>query len=435
MKGLKSGIVLFLSVFSGICLGDGKSFSGIDWRSMFPVLEQEQRALILYKNGKEGMLISISLALAEEENAFWIFPLPARPEEIKVDITESFPRIKGKRPESELREYASALLYIGFISQLYTACLCVPTLGATWVDIHYQIDKWGIHAEILSAESAETLMDYLRSKGIGIQVEEFNSFQDYFGGQYTFVLVTIASAKEVLRQFPKYESGLVYRKPALFVEFPAEKLYFPLKPTSGYGEEKVPINLMIQGYATPINPEVTKEGWTTNYYWQRDLPDDIPEILRNYFDSETFRYTRFSFDRKAHNLTEDLWLNVTTPPPGIQYAETVISFVSLGKGVVGIVLIMLIFLSLSYISAGLAGLIFCRRWNPYALLGLGNVLTIFGVYLLIREGKGVLKTDLQGAKVTTRLKYVFVFSLIFLFLTVLIYNLICLPTQFMVDSL
>ncbi len=430
MKEIKWGFVLFLSVFSGTCLADGKAFSGIDYGNMLPVVEQEQRALILHKDGIEGMLISICLALTEEENAFWIFPLPVRPDEIKIDITENYPQIIGRRPESELREYASSLLYIGFISQLYTACLCVPTLGATGVDVQYEIDKWGIHAEVLSAESTKSLVEYLRSKGTGIQIEEFDSFQDYFGDQYAFVLESIASAKEVLRQFPKYESGSVYRKPALYVEFPPEKLYYPLKPTSGYEEEEVPINLMVQGYASPVNLEAFKEGWTTHYYWQRNRPDDIPEILQKYFESETFRYTRFSFDREALNLTEDLWLNIVDPPFGMQYAETVVSFVSLWKGIVGIVLIILFFLSISYISAGLTGLLFFRRWNPYALLGLGNVLTIFGVYLLIREGKGVLKTDLQGAQFSARLKYVFAFSLIFLFLSVIIYHVICLPTRF-----
>jgi hypothetical protein len=236
MKGLKAGAIIFLTVLSGVCFADGKAFVWVDRQSMRPVLEQEQRALILYKDGIEGMLISISLDLAENENAFWIFPLPAEPKEIKIDLVDSFPRIKGKEPRMEFREYASSIPIFGSLSQLYPICMCMPALGARGLHIHSEIEKWGIQAEVISVQSAEAMAEHLQAKGIGIEMREFDPFLAYFGDQYAFVLVSIASAKEILDTFPDYNRGTVDRRPALYVEFPTDTLYFPLKPTSGYGE-------------------------------------------------------------------------------------------------------------------------------------------------------------------------------------------------------
>jgi hypothetical protein len=135
-----------------------------------------------------------------------------------------------------------------------------------------------------------------------------------------------------------------------------------------------------------------------------------------------------SFNQPAYYLKEDLWMEITPAPFGIRYSESLLLFASHWNGVVGIEAVLLIFIFLSYVGAGLTGLIVRRKWHPYAYLGLGNMLTIVGVYLLIRGGRGVLLTDLKGSKFTTKLKFLFIFSLIFVSLTILMYILLCLPT-------
>ncbi|PIN71850.1 hypothetical protein COV21_03995, partial [Candidatus Woesearchaeota archaeon CG10_big_fil_rev_8_21_14_0_10_45_5] len=59
--------------------------------------ENQQLAAINYKDGFENMLISIGLNDdIHGEKAVWMFPVPANPDDVVIDILKGFPLLQGK---------------------------------------------------------------------------------------------------------------------------------------------------------------------------------------------------------------------------------------------------------------------------------------------------------------------------------------------------
>lgn len=63
--------------------------------------ESSQTALINYEDGVEDLLISIRVK-PEGDGLFWIFPVPANPEDSEIELVREFPQITGYEPKSKL---------------------------------------------------------------------------------------------------------------------------------------------------------------------------------------------------------------------------------------------------------------------------------------------------------------------------------------------
>ncbi|MDO8625066.1 MAG: hypothetical protein Q7R47_03210, partial [Candidatus Diapherotrites archaeon] len=63
-----------------------------------PVYQSNQQAFIVHQDGIEKMVVLVNLqnALATGERAVWIFPVPAKPEDIKINNLKGFPVLAGK---------------------------------------------------------------------------------------------------------------------------------------------------------------------------------------------------------------------------------------------------------------------------------------------------------------------------------------------------
>lgn len=329
---------LIAVVLLGVCVpsfGDGKAFSGRDFSFLRPVLEREQRAVILHRDGVEKMLIAVSIELADEDNALWIFPVPGTTEKVQLDIVDSFPQFRGRDPRKKARGVVTNVVSIALATQIYTVpFIMTPHLGRVadvavlrLVSIHKEIEKWGIHAEAITAESIRGLESYLKAKDVGIDRSELKAFEDYLSKEYVLVIVWISSREQLLEKFPEYGTGKRIsqeRWPCLYVEFDTDRAFYPLRPTSTYGAEWIPIHLQVIGYVKPEANSAFAEKFHIRHYKQETLSKGTPSQLVNDMSATDLCYTSIEYLNLAETLTEDLWLTLVGVR-GMRYAETVIS--------------------------------------------------------------------------------------------------------------
>jgi len=335
---MKRGTVA-LTALAGVLLlprtarADGKAFRG-DWGAMIPIVQDSQHAVIVHGAGVEKLAIAISLSLEEQENALWVFPVPGPPKQVQIDVLDSFPQFSGENPRETAREAVEALISAMRTSQLYPLLFAVlkpvrmaagAAASQAALEVHEQMEKWGVHAETVTADSVNALAAYLREKKLGIPHGELASFEPYLSSDFVLVLVWVASPAELLSKFPEYKGHRRQRGsrwPCLYVEFPTEQAFYPLRPTATYGDVSVPINLCVTGYVRPPAARRPPHDWSWEHYEQHGLPDDCPERLAASLPVGKLRYTRFYFYGKAAELTQDLWFE-PYEPPGMLYAEVV----------------------------------------------------------------------------------------------------------------
>ena len=421
-----------LLVVSGVmiaavpCFADGMAFKGKDFGSMRPIAQNEQRAVISHEDGFEKMLIAISLEMENEENAIWIFPVPGEPQNVKVDVLDLFPRFSGEEPLVKAYEVLSGIRNLSLLTQIYPVftCCLMPALSKrleAGISIHETVEKWGIRAETITAQSQESLYGYLIEKKVGLNKDELKTFERYLDGDYSLVVVWIESRSNLLKQFPEYASGRTSgseRRPCLYVEFPSERAFYPLLATSAYGESKIFINLFVFGYVAPDTNSPLSGSFQRKYFKRESEFKAMPFQLADNLPYESNHYTRLRFRGPAKDLKDDLWLKPISPP-GMWFAEILLDasdkpFVLFGP-------ILCYIGILSYLSAGIAGWILYRKWQGFDMLGLFNVFTIVAVYFAARWARNLLAGQIQSTgKVFSIGKFVIVFSITFFVLDYLL---------------
>ena len=448
-KKMKKWIfVLSLLAISSSVFADGMVFSmvlsGRDFSSAVPITEKSQHAIIAHKDGREGMLLAVNFDLKDDTKAFWLFPVPGKPEEVEADIVDVFPRIRGFKQTTNAQMKFLTLFGAQMLSQPYTwpFMCCMSSLGKAGMDldVHSVVEKHGLRIETLSAETTSSLAGYLKDKEIKIEESELTAFSDYLNEQYSLVFVEISSKEELLKQFPDYkyfQKGDDGRWPAVFVEFPTEKIFFPLKPT-GFYEGSIEIVVKVLGYVK--NEKELNDSWHAGYYLQMNTEESFPDVFKPYTTEEPMCYTSYNFYGEAKELRDDLWM-APFVPKGIKYAQFIDAFAQIGGGYVIIILGVAIFLLQSWACAGFTGLILFRKWRPYAVFGFGNIVTLFGVYLLAKYSKSFPQTESQDdekkirsfrlygytKKEIKRREFLLLFSFFFMISSVILHLLLNLP--------
>ncbi|MBN1392911.1 MAG: hypothetical protein JW947_08930 [Sedimentisphaerales bacterium] len=421
------GTLLFIAVLvsgtAATVFGDGVVFSGQDYSSMEPIEQDEQRAVIIHRNGVEKMLITVSLYLENEDRGFWIFPVPGNPETVKLDVLDSFPVFKGVEPLHEVDDIFGDIAKLTLATQIYPLPFIMEESlaekrprGTTDFEVptYCEVEKWGIHTEAVSADSIEDLRDYLEKKGVGIKTEELKAFEDYLSDKYVLVLAWISSRKELLEKFEEYGKGAILsdeRWPCLYVEFATEKAFYPVRPTRSYGEERISIELTILDY---VQIDGTYPRIDTEYCRQSGAVENVPSKMVTDLSSKDIRYTRIDFYSEARNLNNDLWF-IQGAPKKVKNAESFISVLS-NPFVYFVVLICLV-LFFSWLTAGLTGLVLFQRWQGYAQLGLWNILTLIGLCIASYKVKGTVGERFsQTDRFPGRWTFNILFSIFYLFI-------------------
>lgn len=429
-------ITLLLLVVSNIIFADGKVFKGRDFSSMFPVHENEQRAFIAHKDGREAMVLAVNFDLEDDEKAFWLFPVLGQPQNVEVDLLEHYPRLWGYDPIVEANENINILAGMQFVTQPYLypfVCLMMPSLGLAkgGIDIHSSIEKDGLRIETLTGDSLESLGAFLQSKGIGVGQSEIQVYESYLNNQYTLVFVSIVSKKELLEKYPNIAerySNMRGRWPCVYVEFPTEQIFFPLKPTGTY-EDPLEINLKVLGYVKPAD-NISRQSWDYDYYIAKTLPNEFPQKLTAFIESTPVRYTRIEFFGEAHLLKNDLYL-APAEIQGVKYAESILMLSDFDDRTTLIIIYVVITAAQSWFCAGLSGRVLKKKWLPYANLGFGNLGTLVCVHFAAKYGSGFFESDLKGNESKSqRSKFIWLFAFFFVLSSVLLQIILRIPFIF-----
>lgn len=174
--------------------------------------ENNQQAFINFENGTQKMIISIS---TEEkiQKGLWIFPIPADPNKVTIDVEENLPTLYGEEISQKAKSNLDEAQELSFISQIYStlflSVLGTPPItttkdltttsfglgapeGETEVQVYEHLDKDGITTEILTAKTANSLFDYLKGKDLKIEQGQIPILDQYIGKDFTFVVSWIS---------------------------------------------------------------------------------------------------------------------------------------------------------------------------------------------------------------------------------------------------
>jgi len=415
-----------------------------------PLDENAQIAAINYQDGLEKMIISVNFDMKDHDKAVWVFPVPAEPDSVVIDIINDFPRFSGddviRKVRSDVDDMITAttftqiypLLFLSFSvarGPLIEEMAIGKGLGGTieGVTVYEHIEKGGISTDIVTSKTAEALYNYLQRKGIKAPIGSLPVFDYYIGQDYTFVVSYITKPEEVVRGGYGYPYG---RQPGIFITFPTDRIYYPLIPTSIYGSKTIPIRLYVIGYVTPdLYPEINSYT-RTDYYIQNYGSKYNFEAFYGNMDVNDMKFTKVEINVPSKYFKEDLWID-RVAPPNVEYATKVYYSVSKHPLVISIVLILVV----SSVSGAVTGLIIFKDYKKYALIGLTNVFSIIGLAIAMT----FVKTKKLEKSVKKRMKelgftpiitderkfyFLFLFSILFLIITYSIGYLIKLPLSF-----
>jgi len=270
---------LFLVIVIPAVTADGMTFLG-DPDMMLLQPENDQAGAIFYEDGYENLLLSVSLDWQQQGNqSVWIFPVPAGPQDVKIDVIGGFPTYDGT---SISDKYAMTVGTVAVVSASYATfplttpvfllaaagwpsgfAVGAPPLASGDVVVWERVDKSGLRSEVVSAKNVSALAGYLASQNLSLPDGSLAMLDDYIAKDYSFVITSVTNVTKYREQFPSRSpgiSGSVYTESGsddalgVFVRFPTDRIYFPLKPTRAYGNRTVPLILTVNGFVTPVFP-------------------------------------------------------------------------------------------------------------------------------------------------------------------------------------
>lgn len=334
--------------------------------------EENQIGIINYEDGVESLTIVVDVknSSLQSDQAFWIFPIPADPKTISIDVTNNIPFLRGK----DVRTVASNNLENSFAFTLLTQFYTFPffyymlgsslgTSGIENVQIYDHLEKMGLTTEIIGVNSSEALSVYLNEKNVNLTNDVDSILEEYIGENYSFVVTWISDVEQfkdnalIKESYRYYQYGEPFLMIGVKINFQTEKIYYPLKLTSIYGEKQIPILLQIHGFVTPTS--------------------EFNNMRTSYDIDGNIEYTEITIWEKANDLKQDLW--VENIAPSITYLA---GFIAAN----GLLFSLIIFILSSCISTLLAGIIIYYEQKPiiyrFLLFGLFNFLTLIGFGIL-----------------------------------------------------
>lgn len=419
-------LTFLLLLIPAIAIADGMAFRYRPASSLEPLTVDEQRAVIAHKDGVQRMFIAINLQdppSAEDPSraAVWIFPVPGSPDRADVDVTSFIPELRGEDVQQTFKTAMEKLRWIPAATQPHFLPLAFGPMiagrsvmgmpegsakGVPGVTTHKEIEKWGIHAELITADSVDRLSDYLHKKNVGVGEETLKPFTPYLSDKYVLVVAWISSYEAFVSQFPQYKEKRGAKRPALYVEFPTDKPFYPMRPTSGYGRKTMTVSLYLVGW---LNLDMS--SWASSekgamrpyiryYAAERKAFDEqyrtfLYSLVRNAAigDSNTSAgdqrktadkflsaipagdvpFTRVIIRTEAANFTQDFRFSPNSRVSVMHFLGT-----SLWTPVLAVLFMLVI---PSYLSGGISGKLVFGEWKPWARTGLWNCLTIVALVI------------------------------------------------------
>lgn len=395
----------------------------------------EQLCAINYENGIEKMLLSVYTTDLKGEKAAWIFPVPAAPDKVKIDILKVFPNFTGKIVERVANRTIEGAFLLMRLSQIYTFPLLQSYIkrgiGGSLREgftVAQHIEKMGLTTELISAENADQFVNYLRDKALDLPSDLQSVLKEYTGKKFSFVVSWIADIKKFKEEAKKTTlSNEAFYSLSVFIGFPTDKIYFPLKPTSVYKSTKIPMTIDVIGHVTPeFFAKIAKDS--TVHYLVDDFyasPPDLVTFFNNKYPDMKLKYTKIAINAPSEYLTDDLWIEPYAPEK-IRRLDLVIDYTGRWGSI--------LFALCSCLSSLIAGMIAFRGQQPsktkFALFGLWNFFTLLSIIAIARHRKiderFVRKKENVNSKIDFNkpLKIAVIFSgvLLLVFISLLIFS-------------
>ena len=176
--------------------------------------ESDQQAVISYKNGFQKMALGVKVDEVAN-GSVWLFPVPASPDKVVIDIAKDFPNIEGWYIKSESENNIESMAKFASIFEIYPLPIAIwdiMTIGgdrfntdfitgdsvgsapgySSDVVTHERIEAEGLVSELITARTADGLYDYLRSKNLNIENGELSVLNKYISQDYSFVVSWLA---------------------------------------------------------------------------------------------------------------------------------------------------------------------------------------------------------------------------------------------------
>ena len=180
--------------------------------------EKSQQAIINYQNGIQKMIIAVGYnQIQKDQKAVWIFPVPADPSQIRLDIISAFPDWRGEEIYAVANKNLDNIWAWHCLTQLWSVPFYFSTSMETQglvdikvfgfgyssmpqreVNVIEHLEKEGIVSELVTARTAKGLYEYLKAKGLNVAPGALPVFDHYIGNQYSFVVSWINPSETLL---------------------------------------------------------------------------------------------------------------------------------------------------------------------------------------------------------------------------------------------
>ncbi|MEW5748082.1 MAG: hypothetical protein AB1793_04760 [Candidatus Thermoplasmatota archaeon] len=406
--------------------------------------EETQYGMINLVGGSERLLLAIRVdsdTLASADQAVWIFTVPGDPDQIEVDLMPAVREISGEPFSHTARREFCENLVMGYGTQLYpvAALLLTPSVSPSLllgddskdygpgVEVSTHIESRGMTMEVVSAQYADALEAYLL--GLGLELDEGSAslIGEYVGDEYAFVVSWISDVEQFSLDVPmQYDrsTGEFYYELGLFAEFPTDRVFYPLRLTSVYGERVVPMLLQVLGFvqtdagAADYGPlDIAVEHKVSRYYsispeLSPFFTADGNSTVDEYMFLQNFRYTEVVIKAPSELLEADLWM--------VPASSTSLD-VQLWVTENGFLASLMVVLGLSSLAGVVSGALVFAPHRPvlwkFAVLGLANVLTVVGLWFAARTlevERTMTRPEVPVPASPYRADFLFVYSFVFL---------------------
>jgi hypothetical protein len=342
----------------------------------------------------------VSPRIASEANSLWILPLKCKSEQIKFSLMKDSPQLYGMDYREIAKNKLTNITYAMISTQIWTIPICYYNHESLDYpqssDLRQAGDTNGVHIELLNVDSVPALMQQLEKYKKSISETQLANYAKYLNQEYSLLTVWKEGNEPNTAQV-----GYGYRhRPAIYVEFPSEKPSYPLLNMNGrFGR----LTLTLIGF-WQIEEQDQSEAFICDQRISQgaNLPDSMLLSQEKNVD-----LTIFSRSRNSVPVQGEL----TFVPGKLKQLKNVDTIAKLPYQAF-ILPGLIAFAFISYLSAGISGVLTFRKWRGYAEFGLWNLLSIVAMGIVISYKKGGINEILKQNKWRTRLYLIF-FSILF----------------------
>ncbi|MBI4250049.1 DUF2330 domain-containing protein [Candidatus Uhrbacteria bacterium] len=381
-----------LPLSSSAC-GCGVAFSIDPATRQWDYSSGDTNALIYYANNQERLVFARSLQAEQAADKVLIIPVPASPNSVNADVITELPNLTGKNLETVASKFLKSLNETAIATQILpwpiwkfittplgvnvsTAPGSAPTLGLgaptkgidRSVTVYQHLEKAGLVNEVITSETGEALQEYFAQKNLELDPETVPVLNSYIGKDFTFVTSWRSAQAE------KTANNSVV---GLSIEFPASEIFYPLIPSSTFGDTRVSEKIRVVGLFEPDLP-VQLERYTTVDYMLANK--DSFQLGDQTVRKSVLTYTTVSLNAPSRLLTEDLIFKRSVP----WRTSLAGIFAGLSKIIwLRVIATILWIIFIASVASIFAGVFAFRRLHRQAIrtyirLGLWNLLTIIG---------------------------------------------------------